>query len=69
MIIFTPLDPHMNAAHYISKTTCAITRKQFRLTSKLIQEINKGPKKWEDLFTPFDFFAEYRHFIEISVMG
>jgi poly(A) polymerase Pap1 len=59
----------MNAGHYISKITSNVTRKQFRLTSKLIQEINKGKRNWEDLFAPFDFFSEYRNFIEISVMG
>jgi len=37
MVIFTPIDPHMNAGHYISKITSNITRKQFRLASKLIQ--------------------------------
>lgn len=69
MVILTPLEPHMNAGHYISKITSNITRKQLRLTSKLIQEINKGKRSWQDLFTPLDFFAEYRNFIEISVMG
>lgn len=63
MVILTPLEPHMNAGHYISKITSNITRKQFKLTSKLIQEINKGKCSWQDLFKPFDFFGEYRNFI------
>ena len=57
MIIFTPLEPHMNAGHYISKVTCNITKKQFRLASKCIQEVNKGKREWNDLFKPFDFFS------------
>jgi len=69
MVIFTPLDPHMNAGHYISKSTANITKKQLKLASKLIREISKGKKQWHLLFAPFDFFNEYRHFIEISVMG
>jgi poly(A) polymerase len=63
MIIFTPLEPHMNAGHYISKITCNITKKQFRQASKLIQEINKGKRSWSDLFRPLDFFSEYRNFL------
>ena len=69
MIVFTPLEPHMNAGHYIGKITCNITKKQFRLASKYIQEINKGNRNWSDLFKPFNFFEEYRNFLEISVMG
>lgn len=69
MAIFTPLEPHMNAAHYLSRTTAANTRKQLRLASKIVQEVNKGTKTWDSLFAPLDFFAEYRNFIEISVMG
>lgn len=69
MVVFTPLDPHMNAAHSVSKITCAVTRKQLRLASKLIQDINKGKRQWQDLFRPLDFFKEYPNFIEISVMG
>lgn len=69
MVILTPLEPHMNAGHYISKITSNITRKHFRSASKLIQEINKGKKTWMDLFSPSDFFNEYKNFIEISVMG
>jgi len=63
MIIFTPLAPHMNAGHYISKITCNVTKKQLRQASKLIQEINKGHKSWNDLFKPSDFFSEYRNFL------
>lgn len=44
MMIFTPLYPNMNAAHYVSRITCHITRKQLRLASKLIQDINKKKK-------------------------
>ena len=69
MIIFTPLEPNMNAGHYISKITCNITKKQFRLASKNIQEINKGKMDWNDLFKPLNFFGEYTNFLEISVMG
>lgn len=69
MAILTPLEPHMNAGHYISKITSNITRKHLRSASKLIQEINKGKKTWMDLFAPADFFNDYRNFIEISVMG
>lgn len=50
MVIFTPLDPHMNAGHYITKNTSNITKRQFKLASKLILEINKDKKHWEDLF-------------------
>jgi poly(A) polymerase Pap1 len=57
MVILTPLEPHMNAGHYISKITSNITRKQFRIASKLIQEINKGKQSWEDLFSPLNFFG------------
>lgn len=46
MVILTPLQPHMNAGHYISKITSNITRKQFRIASKLIQDINKNKKSW-----------------------
>ena len=63
MIIFTPLYPHMNAGHCISKITCNTTKKQLRLASKYIQEINKGNKSWSDLFKPLDFFSEYRNFL------
>ena len=63
MLIFTPLEPHMNAAHYVSRITCHITRKYLRLASKLIQDINKKKKDWKDLFTPIDFFESYRNFI------
>jgi poly(A) polymerase len=69
MIVFTPLEPHMNAGYYISKITCNITKKHFRLASKCIQEINKGNKSWKDLFQPLNFFEEYKNFLEISVMG
>lgn len=69
MAILTPLEPHMNAGHYVSKITSNITKKHLRQASKLVQDINKGQKKWEDLFTPFEFFQEYKNFIEISVMG
>lgn len=63
MIIFTPLEPHMNAGHYISKITCNITKKHFKEASKLIQDINRGKKKWNDLFKPADFFSEYRDYL------
>lgn len=69
MLIFTPLEPHMNAAHYVSRITCHITRKYLRLASKLIQDINKKKKTWKDLFKPIDFFNTYSNFIELSVMG
>jgi poly(A) polymerase Pap1 len=46
MAIYTPLEPHMNAAHYISKITCNITRKQLKIASRTIQKINKGKKSW-----------------------
>ena len=46
MVVFTPLDPHMNAAHSVSKITSTLTRKQLRLASKLIQDINKGKRNW-----------------------
>jgi poly(A) polymerase len=69
MQIYTPLEPHMNSAHYLSKITCHITRKYLRLASKLIQEINRKKKEWKDLFKPLDFFNSYNHFIEMSIMG
>ena len=34
----------MNAAHYVSRITCHITRKHLRIASKLIQDINKKKK-------------------------
>ena len=37
MVIFTPLDPHMNAGHYIAKITSNITKKQLKIASKVIQ--------------------------------
>lgn len=53
----------MNAAHYVSKITCHITRKQLKLASNLIKDVNKKKKEWKDLFTPINFFDDYRNFI------
>ena len=63
MIIFTPLEPNMNAGHYISKITCNITKKQLRLASKIIQDIKKGKTDWSNLFKPLNFFVEYANFL------
>ncbi len=68
-MILTPLEPHMNAAHFVSRITCHITRKYLRLASKFIQDINKKKREWKDLFKPTDFFGTYGNFIELSVMG
>jgi len=53
----------MNAAHYVARITCHITRKYLRLASKLIQDINKKKKQWIDLFKPTDFFNTYGNYI------
>jgi poly(A) polymerase Pap1 len=63
MLIYTPLEPNMNAAHYVARITCHITRKYLRLASKLIQDINKKKKRWIDLFEPTDFFNTYGNYI------
>lgn len=36
----------MNAGYHVNKTMSKITKKQFRLASKLIAEINRKKKKW-----------------------
>ena len=69
LAIYTPLEPHMNAAHYITKITLNITRKYLKQGAKIIQEISKEKKSWEDLFEPTKFFEEYRSFLQISVMA
>lgn len=69
MIIYTPFEPFINAAHGVSRTTSFITKKHLKAASQLVQDINKKKKEWKDLFIPVDFFGDYRYFIEISAMG
>lgn len=55
MVIYTPLSPKMNAAHYVSRTTSIITKRQLQLASKLVKEITRGSKSWRDLFKPYNY--------------
>lgn len=63
MIIVTPMEPHMNSVHYISRTACYLTRKYLRLASKMIFDIKKNKKTWKDLVKPLDFFNTYENFV------
>lgn len=53
----------MNAAHYVSRITSNITKKELKRASKVVAEISKGIGSWEYVWQPVEFFSEYRNFI------
>ncbi|KGG50368.1 poly(A) polymerase [Mitosporidium daphniae] len=65
MPIITPAYPSMCSTHNVSNSTLRVMIAELERGAKICIEIENGHATWADLFAPSDFFARFRHFIQI----
>eukprot|EP00002_Diphylleia_rotans_P039330 TRINITY_DN90_c0_g1_i1.p1 TRINITY_DN90_c0_g1~~TRINITY_DN90_c0_g1_i1.p1 ORF type:complete len:577 (+),score=116.32 TRINITY_DN90_c0_g1_i1:58-1788(+) len=67
MPIITPCYPTMNSSYTVSKSTLQVIKEEIERGHKICESALQGKEKWIQLLEPFDFFAKYNHFVEISL--
>lgn len=83
MYIITPSRPQMNSTHNVTLSTLEIMASRMRDAHRLVTEVlakqeqreqlepddPTGKSEWNRLFTMYNFFDSYEHFIEANILG
>jgi poly(A) polymerase Pap1 len=83
MYIITPSRPQMNSTHNVTLSTLEIMTSRMKESHNLVKNLlqkfshvevlspdDPGAKaEWMSLFTKYNFFDSYEHFIEINILG
>lgn len=78
MPIITPAYPSMNTTHNVSASTLADMKAEIARGLRICEQIEanadkdgpevpRGKDAWQDLFTPSEFFSDYKRYIQIDV--
>jgi poly(A) polymerase len=65
MPIITPAYPPQNSTFNVTQSNLKIVKKELELGLAVCSDISMKKKTWDDLFTPLDFFSQYKHYIVI----
>lgn len=65
MPVITPAYPSMCATHNITSSTQKIIMQEMQRALLLMDEIQAGSKKWNDLFAKHDYFYRYKYYLTI----
>ena len=69
MMILTLNYPIMNSSHSVSPITLKIIRKHLKTANEQVQNILRKKKDWKEILIKYNFFKEYNHFLQISIVG
>eukprot|EP00397_Hematodinium_sp_SG-2012_P038273 GEMP01041608.1.p1 GENE.GEMP01041608.1~~GEMP01041608.1.p1 ORF type:complete len:550 (+),score=115.96 GEMP01041608.1:45-1652(+) len=69
MPIVTPAFPSMNSTYNVTHTTKRIILAEMKRAEEIVQKIERGELKWQDLLTKLDFFSQHHHYIQVSIIA
>jgi len=69
MAVITPAYPSMNSTYNVSVSTLDLMKSEFIRGVKVCSEIDKGEKKWDDLFVKTDFFQRYKVYVQTDIIS
>ncbi|OII77513.1 poly polymerase protein [Cryptosporidium andersoni] len=69
MPIITPAFPSMNSTHNVTQTTLRVITEELQRGSELVKEIENERAQWSDLWSPYMFFENHKHFIQVKMLA
>mmetsp|Transcript_94451 Transcript_94451/g.225037 ORF Transcript_94451/g.225037 Transcript_94451/m.225037 type:complete len:537 (-) Transcript_94451:96-1706(-) len=69
MPVITPAFPSMNSTHNVTETTKRILLDEFKRGFELVQNVEGNKAEWSDVYAPFPFFDEFKHFLMIEILA
>ncbi|KAI1309481.1 Poly(A) polymerase gamma [Halotydeus destructor] len=65
MPIITPSYPQQNSTFNVTQSTKTVMTNEFTLGGQVCERIYQNKADWNELFEPFNIFANYKHFIAL----
>ncbi|CAJ1362174.1 unnamed protein product [Effrenium voratum] len=69
MPVITPAFPSMNSTHNVTESTKRILLDEFKRGFEVVQNVEGNKADWADVYEPFPFFQEFKHFLGIEILG
>ncbi|CAK8994892.1 unnamed protein product [Durusdinium trenchii] len=69
MPVITPAFPSMNSTHNVTETTKRILLDEFKRGFEMVQNVEGNKAEWCDVYAPFPFFQEFKHFLMIEILA